>query len=102
MEAIITVGPSSPIRGKMTVMAIDPTEIHLSDDLRRRVADLAEKTGKPWGDVLEQAIDSLSIDDLITPVRATFVKSGITDDELGNFLETEKHAARKERRATGS
>ena len=96
------VGPWSATRGTMIVLAIDPTEIHLSDDLRRRVADLAEKTGKPWGEVLEQAIDSLTIEDLVTPVRAEFVKSGLSDDELGDFLEEEKHATRKERRAAGS
>jgi predicted transcriptional regulator len=83
-------------------MRVDPSEIQLSDDLRSRVADLAEKTGKPWRVVLEQAIYSVSIDDLVTPVRAEFLESGMTDDELGDFLEEEKHAARKERRAAGS
>ena len=52
--------------------------------------------------MLEQAIDSLSIDDLVTPVRAEFVKSGITNDEFGDFVEEEKYAAWKEQRAACS
>jgi hypothetical protein len=37
----------------------------------------------------------------LAPVRAAFEASGLTDDELSELLEAEKHAMRRERREAG-
>ena len=34
------------------------------------------------------------LDDILKPVRDAFAKSGMTDDELAELLEVEKHAMR--------
>jgi hypothetical protein len=37
-------------------MAIDFREIELTDDQKRRVAGLAEQTGRPWREVLDEQL----------------------------------------------
>jgi len=37
-------------------MSINPTDIHLDPEQQRTLADLAEATGRPWGDVLREAL----------------------------------------------
>jgi hypothetical protein len=43
-------------RGIIDVMAIDITHIQLTDAERRMLAEAAERTGKPWGEVLNEAL----------------------------------------------
>ena len=40
-----------------------------------------------------------SLKEISGPTAEAFKKSGMSEDELAQFLETEKHAARAERRA---
>ena len=40
-----------------------------------------------------------SIKEISGPIADAFARSGMTDDELSDFLEEEKHAMRAERRA---
>jgi hypothetical protein len=39
-------------------MAIDIREIELNDEQRKRIADLAEQTGRGWEEVLEEQLDA--------------------------------------------
>lgn len=39
-------------------MAVDPQEIALSAEQRRQLAELADRTGRPWPDLLAEAIES--------------------------------------------
>jgi hypothetical protein len=39
-------------------MAIDPQEISLSVEQKRQLAELANRTGRPWPEVLAEAIES--------------------------------------------
>jgi hypothetical protein len=58
-------------------------------DLAGYVSILAEQTvRKP-----------MSLEEISGPVYQRFLDSGMTDDELNDLLEKEKHAARAERRA---
>jgi len=41
----------------------------------------------------------LSLEEISGPVYQKFLESGMSDDEPGDLLEKEKHAARLERRA---
>jgi hypothetical protein len=38
-------------------MAIDIREIQLTDDHKRRIAVLAEETGRPWQDILDEQLE---------------------------------------------
>jgi len=39
-------------------MAIDPQDMMLTEQQRRMLADLAARTGRPWNDLLTEAIGS--------------------------------------------
>lgn len=41
-------------------MAIDFREIQLSDEQKRRVAQLAEQTGRPWREIVDEGLASLT------------------------------------------
>ena len=43
-----------------------------------------------------------SLADLSGPIAEAFARSGVSEDELSDFLEAEKHAMRVERRAKRS
>lgn len=59
-------------------------------DLSTYVAALVEETTKP----------PLSLHEISGPIANDFANSGMTDDELGDFLEEVKHEMRAERRRT--
>ena len=39
-------------------MAVDFREIQLSDEQKQRVAELAEQTGKPWREIVDERLSS--------------------------------------------
>lgn len=41
-------------------MAIDPREIELTHEQRRELARIAERTGKPWHELLREMLDELA------------------------------------------
>ncbi len=49
--------------------------------------------------LVTQAVESPTIEQLSGPIAKAFADSGMTEDELVDFLEAEKHAMRAERRA---
>jgi len=59
-------------------------------------AILAEPTCLNVGQTEHVSVDSrkASLDELLKPVRLAFAASGMTDDELAELLEYEKHAMR--------
>jgi hypothetical protein len=40
-------------------MAIDIREIELTDEQKRHIAEIAEHTGRPWREVLDEQLDAL-------------------------------------------
>jgi len=42
-------------------MAIDPRQIHLSDDQRKQLAETAEKSGRPWDELLDDALRGIGV-----------------------------------------
>ncbi len=48
---------------------------------------------------LERLVSRPSLEEVLAPLRAEFDESGMTEDELAEFLEQAKHKARAERRA---
>jgi hypothetical protein len=57
-------------------------------DVETYAATLVEQTTKA----------PLSLREISGPIAEDFAKSGMTEDELSDFLEAEKHAMRAERR----
>lgn len=48
--------------------------------------------------LLNDALRAPSLDEVLAPVRRAFEESGMTEDELSELLEQEKHAMRAEKR----
>ena len=44
-------------------MATNPDEIHLSLEHKRLIAERADQNGKPWQDVLQEALEPKSVED---------------------------------------
>ena len=44
-------------------MAIDPAEITLNDSQRKRLAEMAERTGRPWSELLNEALHKIARED---------------------------------------
>lgn len=65
-------------------------------ELKRRAAlaglDVASFTARQ---VERLATGTLTLDDLSGPARIEFLQSGMTDDQLGEFLEQAKHEMRR-------
>lgn len=72
-------------------------------------ARLKEKAAAAGVDVLTYAARQLalmaarprSLKEISGPIGEAFAQSGMTEDELSEFLEAEKHAMRTERREKG-
>ena len=78
--------------------------VSLSADAEARLRDKAAAAGESVDvfatRVLEQvARGSVSLRELSGPLGEEFRRSGMTEDELTDLLEREKHALRTERRA---
>ena len=65
--------------------------------LQERAAAHGEDVASYAARVLDEALNAPSLDELLAPVRRAFAESGMSDDELGDLLEREKHAMRAER-----
>jgi hypothetical protein len=67
--------------------------------LRERASARGQDVSSYAAHLLKEALNTPSVDELLAPVREAYDKSGITEDESFDFLETEKHAMRRDRRA---
>lgn len=48
--------------------------------------------------LLERAAKQPPLEEILAPIRAEFAASGMTDDQLGEYLEEAKHEMRRDRR----
>jgi predicted transcriptional regulator len=76
--------------------------VTLSDDVAERLAAVAKATSGTPEQFAAAAIErNLAAweraETSLAPVRAAFEASGMTEDELTELLEAEKHAMRRER-----
>ncbi len=74
--------------------------IHLSSAAEAKLKERAAATGQPpdavASRIVEEAVTTPTLDEVLAPVREDFARSGMTDDELGDFLEDVKHKMRRE------
>jgi hypothetical protein len=68
-------------------------------ELRERANAQGQDVSSYAAALLEQALRATSVDEMLASVRAAYEESGMTEDESFDFLEAEKHAMRRERRA---
>jgi hypothetical protein len=79
--------------------------IDLHKAIERRLAAKAKNAGLDVASYIASVVEShakkLSLKELSDSLFAQFAASGMTDDELGEFLEDAKHKMRADRRAKG-
>ena len=86
------------------------TETHvtlrLSERAHTRLAQQAAKSGRDISaavsELIEHAVARPSIDEIMAPVRKQVVESGMSGDELDDFLRGELEAHRREKKAKAS
>ncbi len=85
----------------MTTLSI-PVAPETEAKLRERATANGQDVASYAARLLNDAVQSASLDEILAPVRRAFEESGMTDDELSDLLEREKHAMRAERREAAS
>lgn len=77
--------------------------IQIAKSLEDRLAEKARNAGLDVSSYVAQVVEAHArkptLKELSGPVYEQFVASGMTDEELGEFLEQAKHEMRAERRA---
>lgn len=78
--------------------------LSLSKTTQERLAERAAASGTDLAAyasaILEQSANGpLTLEEISGPIYLRFLESGMSDDELSELLETEKHLARAERRS---
>lgn len=77
-------------------------QIPLSPDTEAKLRAQAEAAGQEINAyaaaLLERAAKQPPLEEIIAPLRAEFAASGMTDDQLGDYLEDAKHELRRDRR----
>ena len=78
-------------------------ELEISREVEERLRNRAIQEGIDpvlyAKQLLEKAVMSPNLQEMIEGIRSDFDETGMTDNELSDFLEAEKHAARKERQS---
>lgn len=76
-------------------------EISLTPEAETRLRERAAAAGKPpaelAGAIVERDVRRPTLEEISGPIYQEFLKSGLTDDELGDLLEEAKHAMRAEK-----
>ena len=74
----------------------------LPSDVERKLAERATAAGQSpealASRIIADAVTTPSLAETLADVRRRFAQSGMTEDQLADLLETEKHAMRQERR----
>lgn len=65
--------------------------------LKQRAAASGKKAADYAAELIEDAVAKPSLDELLAPVRKKFARSGMTEDELSDYLEEAKHRRRAAR-----
>jgi hypothetical protein len=78
--------------------------LHISPGAWERLARRAAQTGQDVSEcvstIVEHSVAPMrSLEEISGPLHEQFLRSGMTEDELGGFLEEVKHQRRAERRA---
>jgi hypothetical protein len=77
-------------------------DIPLSAEAEKRLRERAAAAGLDVRScatrLLEDVLAKPSLDEILGPIRQRFAASGISEDELSDDLEREKHAMRQARR----
>lgn len=75
-------------------MAIDPTNITLDEGQRKRLAEMAERTGRPWGELLDEALQRIGLEDQESGKRLRQILDnlsqplrGVSGDELDGLMD---------------
>ncbi len=68
------------------------------DRLRRRAAAAGKQPAELARAIVERDVRRPTLEEISGPIYEEFLKSGMTDDELGDLLEEAKHAMRAEQR----
>jgi len=80
-----------------------PVTLRLSQEARAKLAEQAANSGQDISaiasDLIEHAVTRPSIDEILAPVRKQAAETGMSDDELDNFLRGELEAHRREQKA---
>lgn len=78
--------------------------LRLSDLAQARLAEQAARSGHDISaavsDLVEHAVTRPSIDEIMAPVRKQVAESGMSDEELDDFLQRELEAHRREKKAS--
>lgn len=91
----------------MALPAQDMTElkIRLRTEAGQRLKERAAASGKDAADyaaeLIEDAVTKPTLGEILAPAQEQFARSGMTEDELSDFLEEAKHRRRAERRKAG-
>lgn len=76
-------------------------QISLSPEAESKLRERAEASGQDLAacaaHVLDEALGKPSLDEILGPVRQSFEQSGMTEEQLSELLEREKHAMRAEK-----
>jgi hypothetical protein len=75
-------------------------QVDIPDEIARKLAERVAQTGaKPAEYVIHAVERTLAeaerLDQVVGPVRQAYEASGLSDEELGDLLEAEKHAHRR-------
>ena len=77
--------------------------LRLSDRARAKLAEQAKQNGQDIAavasDLIEQAVARPSVDEVLAPFRKQVAQSGMSDEELDDFLRAELEAHRREKKA---
>jgi len=81
-----------------------PLRLHVSPEASKKLAMRAASSGTDIAGYVSQLVEQSArrpqtLEEISGPVYQRFLESGMTDEELGEVLEREKHAARAQRRA---
>lgn len=81
-----------------------PLTLRLSEQARAKLAERAAASGTDVAGYVSVIVEQnahkpLSLEEISGPVYQRFLESGLTDDQLAERLEQEKHEARAQRRA---
>jgi hypothetical protein len=88
--------------GESRNMSTNPQEIHLSAEQRQRLVELSEKTGRSWSDLLDDALQGLTVHETAAGERlrrilddlgrnARRVSERDLDEAMGEALHVVRH-----------
>jgi hypothetical protein len=80
-----------------------PITLRLSERASARLAEQAASSGQDISeiasDLIEHAIATPSVDEVLAPFRKQVAESGMSDEELDDFFRSELQAYRREKKA---